>query len=144
MDNENVFHIYNEILFSSKVNLNMQINDWPRKYYIEWGNMDSERETIPVLSHLCFLAPNPQMKVYNKEWQENQENYKGTTGMVARTLNGNSRIEVTWSYKVLNNNLLFYFYLKSFDIYIYIYVYKHILKEVKNINLTMVFTGAIS
>lgn len=52
MDNENVFHIHNEILFSSKVNLNMQINDWPRKYYIEWGNMDSERETIPVLSSL--------------------------------------------------------------------------------------------
>lgn len=80
----------------------------------------TQKEKQYLFSHLCFLAPNPQMKVYNKEWQENQENYKGTTGIAARTLDGNSRIEVTWSYKVLNNNLLFYIYIKSFDIYIHI------------------------
>lgn len=101
----------------------MQVNDWPRKYYIEWSNPNAERETTPVLSHLCFLAPNPQMWVYNKEWQENPGNYIGTTGIADRTLEGNSRIEVTWSDKVLNNNLLFYIYLKSFDISTFINIY---------------------
>lgn len=72
MDNENVVNKKSKILLISRENETMKFTDLSMvlENIIEWSNLDPERQTLHVLSHRKFLAPNRQIWVHNLQEPE--------------------------------------------------------------------------